>query len=314
MRAFALFLATVLLASPVIASVLKLEDGSRVAAEIKKGSRDDVFVLINGLIYATDRWDDVANGLQASGATVIRYALPGQPENLRLLRKGEEPKYFATGLELDDMVENLRLILKAAHITSKVHLVGLSYGASVAAEFAKAHADQVADVTFIAPLVIPTDEYDAGGASLRASLESIRFWENTPCTFYGAFNPWLCVGHDYWFDTFFKAIHQSYLEGRIQDIPDGVDAEIYKKAVFHLVRAARDFDLRQKIQTLHHVSMLVASLDEKSLAADQRRAWANVPTIERGEFVVFKGAHHALPDEAPTELTAELLKIAHGEF
>jgi pimeloyl-ACP methyl ester carboxylesterase len=191
-------------------------------------------------------------------------------------------------------------------------LVGLSYGASVAAEFAKAHGDLVADVTFVSPLVIPTDEYDAGGLALRESLETIRFWENSPCTIYGAFNPFLCVGQDFWFDTFYKAIYQTYLDGRIKDIPEGVEPATYKKAVFHLIRAVRDFDLREEIKGLRNVSMFVGSLEEKRLSIDQRRAWKNVPANERGDFVVFKGAHHALPDEAPTALTEELLATARA--
>jgi pimeloyl-ACP methyl ester carboxylesterase len=307
MRSLIGFISTLLLALPAVASVLKLEDGTRVAVEIKRGTTDDVFVLVNGLIYATDRWDEVATQLNAKGATVVRYALPGQPENLRLLKRNEEPNYFAHGLDAKDMIENLRLVLKAAHITAPVHLVGLSYGASVAAEFANAYPDAVADITFVSPLVISTDEYTTEGAAAREWLDSVRFWENSPCTIYGALNPFLCVGQDYWYDSFYKMIYQPYLDGRIQDIPEGVDAATFKKAVFHLVRAARDFDLKKEIQTLHNVSMYVASLEEKSLAADQKIAWKNVPQNERGEFVVFKGAHHALPDEAPKALAEELL-------
>ena len=310
MRAHALLITLALAATPALASTLKLDDGTKVSVEIAKGSQAEVFVLINGLIYATNRWDQVANRLSENGATVIRFALPGQPENLRLLKKGEEPNYFSRGLELTDIAENLRLILKAANITTKIHLVGLSYGASVAAEFTKTHSDLVEDVTFVSPLVVPTDEYDTSGKATKDWLNAVRFWENSSCALYGAFNPYPCIGQDYWYDSFYKSIYESYLEGRIEKIPAGVDEVTYKKAVFHLVRATRDFDLKEEIKSLHNVSMLVADLDEAHLAVDQKLAWKNVSKADKLEFKIFKNTHHALPDEAPEELSAELLKIA----
>jgi pimeloyl-ACP methyl ester carboxylesterase len=319
MRTVLFFIATLLLAAPVMSlnsgarsRVLKLADGTQVAATLQLSTQTDadVFVLVNGLVYSTNRWDAVANNLQQHGATVIRYAFPGQPENLRLLKKGEEPAYFQTGLELSDLVQQLRLILKAAHVTGKIHLVGLSYGATVAAEFSKAYPALVNDTTFIAPLVVPLDSYDPSGLALRSWLQSVRFWEDTPCKLYGAFNPYLCVGQDYWYDTFYKSIYENYLATEIESIPSGVDAATYKKAVFHLVRAARDFDLKEEIKGLHRVSMLVAEKDEANLAADQKLAWANVPKVDRVEFVTFKNAHHALPDEAPEQTAQMLLKIA----
>ncbi len=317
MRAMLAFVFVLLLALPAIAGVLKLEDGTQVAVQISRGtqkSSQETFVLVNGLIYATSRWNAVARGLADSGATVVRYALPGQPENLRLLAKGEEPAHFARGLTLTDMAENLRRVLRAARIMGPVHLVGLSYGASVASEFARLYPAMVKDVTFVSPLVISTDEYDAGGLALREWLEGVRFWENSPCTLYGAFNPFLCTAQDYWYDSFYKAIYQTYLNQRIDDIPKGLDEAVYKKAVFHLVRAARDFDLRKTIAGLHKVSMFVGALEEKQLAQDQRLAWQAVPEAERVSFRVFKGAHHALPDESPDELIEQLLGVAQHQL
>lgn len=301
---------TLILSSVAFANIVTLDDGSRVAIDVQRGSGADTYVLVNGLVYETARWDAVANGLHDDGATVVRYALLGQPENLRLLRQGEEPAFFAGGFELADLVHQLEQVLHAAHVAGRVHIVGLSYGASVAAAFSQAHPERVAETTFIAPLVVPLDAYDAGGAALRAWLDGVRFWEEAPCAIYGAVNPFLCVGKDAYYDALYTSIYQTYLFDRISDVPEDIDPTLYKKSIFHLVRAVRDFDLKQIIGSLHHVSMLVADGEDATLAADQKAAWSLVPAADRLRFETFAGTKHALPDESPDQVVEALEAIS----
>ncbi|MES2965245.1 MAG: alpha/beta hydrolase [Bdellovibrionota bacterium] len=292
-------------------SVVTLRDGTKGVAEIVRGNPDaPVFVLLNGLVYDTRRWDPVTSNLASTGATVVRAAYAAQPENLRLLKEGQEPTYFGKGLELEKMANDLADVLDSLKITGKVQLVGLSYGASVATQFAHQFPTRVANLVYIAPLVVPLDNYNPGGRSLRVWLDGIRFWENAPCAMYGSINPWLCVGQDYWYDSFYDSL---YGRQRVKAIPAGVDEAVYKKAVFHLVRAARDFDLRRETPRLENVTMLVAENDEAPLLADQRTAWKNTKASQRHALVVFDGATHALPDESPGRTAEVLLSVAQGQ-
>ncbi|RYZ78392.1 MAG: alpha/beta hydrolase, partial [Proteobacteria bacterium] len=290
-----------------------LSDGSEIVVNLQQDSKStggEVFVLLNGLVYELNRWDQVANQLVSQGHTVIRYSYSAQPANLRRLAKGQEPKFFSTGLDPAAMSNELLSVLQALKVNQKVHVVGLSYGASVAAAFSERHPELVEDVIFVSPLVVPTDNYDGRSVGLRAWLDGVRFWENAPCSFYGAMNPWLCSSQDRWYDTFYKSLYQTYLLGNVKNVAVGVEPEIYKKSLFHLIRAARDFDLRSSIRNLKNVSMFVASDDDKLLRADQELAWKAVPDAERRSYVLFEGAHHALPDEAPERLVALLTAVA----
>jgi pimeloyl-ACP methyl ester carboxylesterase len=296
--------------------VIQLANGQEIVANFQKSQKSttgEVFVLLNGLVYELNRWDNVANGLEKLGHTVIRYSYSAQPANLRRLKKDEEPAFFTKGLTPEKMAEELSLVLEAYGVTGKIHLVGLSYGSSVAAAFAERNPERIEDVTFMSPLVVPTDAYDARSAGLRAWLESVRYWENAPCSFYGAFNPFLCSAQDYWYDAFYKSLYETYLMGKVSNIPQGVEASVYKKSLFHLIRAARDFDLKKAVVGLKNVSLFVASEDDKPLRADQELAWEKIPVAERRAYVRFNGARHALPDEAPARVISLLDAIAKKE-
>jgi pimeloyl-ACP methyl ester carboxylesterase len=291
--------------------VIQIDDTTSIYTLVHRGQRSKgTFVLLNGLVYDITRWDPVAARLAASGYTVVRYAYSGQPENLRLLKKGEEPPFFRTGLEMKDLSEELGLVLKTLGIRERVYLVGLSYGASVAAEFASRNPEKVEETILMSPLVIPLDYYDPSGNALRVWLNTVRFWENAPCDFYGAINPWLCASRDYWYDSFYNFIYQNYLTERVQNVPEGVEKSTHKKAVFHLVRATRDFDLRSYAPALSNVHMLVATDDQPELKRDQERSWNEVRSSEKRSYVVFKGAAHALPDVSPIRTYEVLNAIA----
>lgn len=297
-----------------VSSVVRLQNGTQIETHIHRGkSRAPTFVLLNGLVYSTNRWANVSAQLAMSGATVINFAFSPQPENLRLLQQNETPKFLARGIELKDLASEVNEVLNILGVNEKVHVVGLSYGASVASEFSLRYASRVEATIFVSPLIIPLDYYDNGGRNLRAWLNTVRFWENTPCDIYGSINPWLCQATDYWYDSYFNYFYEQYLAKRVKDVPQGIAPELYKKSIFHLVRASRDFDLRTIAPRLKNVHMFVASEDDAPLLADQDRAWSEVPAAQQRSFVVFRGAQHALPDEAPGRLTDLLTLVARKD-
>lgn len=288
---------------------------------VKAGADAPVVVLLNGLIYDIHRWDDVTAGLAKNGVTVIRMTFSAQPESLRLWPADgngnrETPPFLTKGLELSDLADEVFAVLDHHGITKPVTLVGLSYGAAVATEVALRDKTEklgrIDNLTLLSPLVVPLDSYDPSGHVLRNWLSGVRFWENASCLTYGWINPWLCSAKDFWYDSFYNTIYQSYLSFRVQDVPEDIDAATYKKAVFHLVRATRDFDLKAVAPKLRKVHMVVAENDEARLKDDQLAAWNLIPKRQRLSFTEVPNAEHALPDVAPKATVDELSAIATG--
>lgn len=286
----------------------------KIHAEISRGkSTGSTFVLVNGLIYDFNRWDRLTAELTKHGHSVVRYSFSAQPESLRLLKNNEQPAFFANGLELGALSFELESVLEALNVKEKVQLVGLSYGASVAAEFAKQNPEKIENLIMMSPLVIPLENYEPQGRNLRVWLNSIRFWENAPCDFYKYVNPWLCSAKDFWYDSFYRSIYEPYLSNRVKNTPEDIDPAIFKKSVFHLVRAVRDFDLRSYGRDLSNVHFLVGKEDEPELKSDQEEAWREISRQQQRSFIVFRGVHHAIPDESPTVAGQILNAIANGD-
>lgn len=272
----------------------------RIYTEISRGAAEaPIVVLLNGLIYEIGRWSPVATSLADHDLTVIRMSFSAQPESLRLAEEKETPDFFKNGLELATLSEDIKLVLDHHKIKRPVTLVGLSYGAAPATEFAKTYPKRVKNLLLLSPLVVSLDDYNAASLPLRGMLDSIRFWENTPCAMYGWINPWLCASTDFWYDSFYNYFYENYLNTRVASVPKGVDPAVYKKAVFQLVRATRDYDLKKEVPALKNVHFALGQKDEAQLKRDQLKAWTLVPSQEKRSFAEFKDVVHALPDEAP---------------
>lgn len=299
------------------AVAIKNPDGSvarRIYTEISRGpTKAPVVVLLNGLIYDIGRWQPVAQSLANQDLTIVRMSFSPQPESLRLLEEGEIPSFTRRGLELSVLADDVRATLDHHRIKRAVNVIGLSYGASVATEFAKTYPTRVKNIVLLSPLVVPLDNYNPASAPLRSMLDSVRFWEDAPCQFYGWINPWLCSATDFWYDSFYNYFFESYLNQRVTAVPEDLDPALYKKAVFQLVRATRLYDLKKEVASLRNVHMLVAQGDEPNLLADQRLAWALVPNGERRSFAEVTDVSHALPDEAPNTTAQWIRDIVTGE-
>lgn len=293
-----------------------VRDGTRIHAVLNVGKPDKAtFVFLNGLVWEGERWSAIARRLNAAGHSVIRVAFRLQPESLRLLRRGEEPQAFVKGMNVAGMAEDLHdVLLKVGALPAgrrpRIQLVGLSYGAAAAVEFASRYASAVENTVLIAPLVVPLDHYDPNGAQLRAWLSTVRFWENATCEAYGTWNPFVCAGRDFWYNAFYDALYERFLMGRVQNVPPDIHPTVYKKSIFHMVRAVKDFDLNDHVAKIRDLHLMVAAEDERPLLEDQLRAWNTTPKRNRRSLALFLGAKHGLPVEAPLKTSAWLEAIA----
>lgn len=245
------------------------------------------FVLVNGLVYDLGRWQDFARPLAEEGYGLLRYYFRGQLKTLRQELKHGRPEFFDRGLTPESFANELAELMDTLKINKGI-VVGLSYGAGIAAAFGEAHPERVEKLIFLAPLVISLDRYDAQGNWIHQNLQAMRLF-------------WGPLWGSYVYDQYYNWIYRHYLDQRLgenrvpaemADVPDA-----YKEAIFHQVRAMRDFDLRQyRFEALaNRVHLVLASREEAPALADQFRAWRN---FREGASVTYLSpSSHAIPDD-----------------
>lgn len=302
----ALIISFFLLSSPARAGeagYVKLPDGHEVYVDYD-APRDGkpTFVLVNGLVYGLDRWATLANPLAEQGYGVLRYYFRGQLTTLRReLQKGR-PDFFQSGLSLQGFARELSDLMQALSI-DRATIVGLSYGASIAAEFGQAYPEKTDQLVLLAPLVIPLDRYEPAGAWIRWNLDAVRL-------------SWGPLWGPYVFDFYYNLIYRSYMQTRL--VPDRIPEEMkdipneYKEAIFHQVRATRDFDLRayRFPQLANRVHLVLASEEEEPALKDQFRSWRAFGK-SGASLTYLSPCWHAVPDSAGG-FTAELLREIAG--
>lgn len=255
-------------------------------------------VLVNGLVYGLDRWNDFARPLAESGVGILRYNFRGQSRTLLKELEAGEPDFFRAGLDRQAQADELRDLMAALRI-EKATIVGLSYGAGIAAEFGKRFPGKVEQLVLLAPLVVPLDRYDPNGAWINMNLDALRFW-------------WGPLWGPYVYEYYYNQIYRSYMSQRL--VGDRIPGEMrgheeaYKESVFHLVRAMRDLDLRtfDFPRLKGRVHLMLASEEEAPALKDQFLAWKNFGPAG-ASLTLLAPASHAIPDSSGA-FAAEILK------
>lgn len=261
-------------------------------------------ILINGLVYETARWEDLAKPLEQKGYGVLRYYFRGQILSLKKeVEQSGRPAFFDTGLETKDFAKELGQLLTLFKI-KRAHVVGLSYGATIAAEFAKLYPARVDQLVLMSPYVVAMDKLDPQGQWLRWNLDALRTY-------------WGPLWGPYAFDYYYNLIYRDYIKGRITPdrIPSAVAniPEEYKESVFHLVRAARDFDLETLKLSHASIHMMVASKEDPALQREQFLSWKTFAPKTKGSFIYLTPAEHAIPDSSSQAAEAWLEQVITGD-
>jgi pimeloyl-ACP methyl ester carboxylesterase len=100
-------------------------------------------VLVHGFSTPSYIWDPTYQALIDAGFRVLRFDLYGRGYSAR-------PELDYT---LDLFINQVNELLDKLEITQPVHLVGLSMGGPIAAEFANQHPDSIRSLTLVDPLV-----------------------------------------------------------------------------------------------------------------------------------------------------------------
>ena len=270
--------------------------------EPARGDRPTV-VLINGLVYELERWDAFANVLKEAGFGVLRYHFRGQSKTLRKELEAGTPSFYQEGLSREGFAKELLEVLDALKL-KKVTVVGLSFGAGIAAEFGERYPERTSDLFLLAPLVVSLDRYDPNGAWLNWNLDALKLYWGPQ---------WGPYVYDFYYNWIFRAyMNQKLVPERIpdymRDIPDD-----YKEAMFHLVRSMRDFDLKKvKFNLPGHLHMMTASEEDAPALRDQFNAWEGFE--KPGTFAYLTPAWHAIPDSSGAYAANLLLSILKGSL
>jgi pimeloyl-ACP methyl ester carboxylesterase len=117
----------------------RLSDGA-VYYELR-GESGPLVVLVHGFSVPSYVWDPTVESLEESGFRVLRYDLYG---------RGYSDRPDLT-YDLDLFVNQLSELLNEINLDQQVHLVGLSMGGPIAAQYANTHPQSAASIVLIAP-------------------------------------------------------------------------------------------------------------------------------------------------------------------
>lgn len=272
---------------------IKLDDGiERYVQFVVPQSGKPWIVFTNGLVYEIERWGALDKKLAAQGFGILHYYFRGQ--DLTLAREADvhgKPLFFKTGLERRDFADELHGLLTKLAITDKVVVVGLSYGAHIAATFAELYPERVDAVVFMAPLVVPLEKYEPHGQWLDWNLLWVRMLWGT-----------------YFYEAAYRQIYGTYLRDRVSEdrVPHHLSKipDIYRESLFYLVRSVRDFNLQNyKFENLaaNSVHYFVAQEDKQRAFDDQVAAFDGTAVVSRGSLIWLPDSAHAIPDSAPSD-------------
>jgi pimeloyl-ACP methyl ester carboxylesterase len=300
-------------AATIVKGTVTLESGEKVyRMQVKGESKAPPIVFVNGIVYDLSKWDKVFETLAQNEMNAMIYALPGQPENLKGVKRWDGMAAMLKAPSLKDLAVNLAEVLRATGLADqKVVLFGASFGVAPAAEFSVMYPDQVAELVFGVPLIVPLDQYDPNGAVLRSTMKALRANESLAKATTGMFFPWLAMNEHFWSDLIQNQLTATLLDMIVKVVPEGVDSELYKQGMFNLLHAVSDFDLNTYASRLKNVHVVVATEDVRDAIRDQYAFWSNLAPSSRESLLVVNDSH-LLPEASPRLVATWLTMIAQG--
>lgn len=264
---------------------VNLANGQKIYTQFTApGKGKPIYVLVNGLVYNTERWDKVAAALVKNGNGVLRYEFVNQGKTLAMQEKAAA---YTSAQQASDLLE---LIQKHKLKNEDIHLVGLSYGSTIATEFAKRYPKEIKSLTLASPLVVSSEKYSAVGQLTRSSLEMYKFFGT--------------------YEMMYENTYRNFFRSSIKNSPHpSIELKKYQDALYELGKSVRDYDLKQEIKLIKDVpiKMVVAGLEEAPAKADMMKVVGYLKSMGSVKITEIPDAYHALPDHKPDELTKFLL-------
>lgn len=234
-------------------------------------------VLIHGYSAPSFVWEGVASQLQRTGLSTLTYDLYGHGLS-------DRPLVEYTRALFVQQLEELLIHIKPS---GKVHLVGWSMGAMVAAQYATEHPEQVASVTMVSPSGLPIRMGLMGRAAMTPVIGDIGY------RLMGGY------GLRHAQRAFFEddAAHQRYM----REFDEQVQYEGFRRAMLSTLRHTDMDNFADEYarygRNAPPTRVLWAESDKATPYANHASFLALVPTAK---LTPLKGLGHASPYEAPS--------------
>ncbi len=258
----------------------------------------DTFVFINGLVYEVEKWEPVTKQLTEKGYGVLHYEFEGQYRTFQQSMDSHngEPQWMSDGLTTMYLSIQLNDVLSFFNLKN-IQLIAHSYGTSIATSYMIEHSSNIKNVVFMAPLVIPLENYHSQGQMLHTWFDYLELW-----------GPIGSYWSNYYYDLIYKWYYQQQPSSRDYDF--GEWEEKYYISVFHQVKAVKKYNLNVVLETLNNKKalFLTAENENETYLPDQQLAWKNLPANQRGSLVHIRDANHDIP-QSSVQFLAKYLEM-----
>ncbi len=250
--------------------------------EAKNNPQDaDIIVFINGVGMTVRMWDPIATSVG---------------ENYRVLRHDTRGQLFSEKPEADYSMEmhaqDLRNLLEHLGINTKVHLVGTSYGAEIAAIFAYTWPELSKSLTMICGV----SELD------KVLYTAVESWADAadpqfpPEHLLKVMTPWN-------YSAEFIANNWDFVQGRL-DNAKNLPKDFFPSFV-RLVRSFQKLDITDQLENITCPTYIMAA--EQDIIKPPKYSEMMHKAIPGSRYDIVKGSGHAIVVEKPTEVSRLLM-------
>ncbi len=240
-----------------------------------------VLLLLNGIMMSTASWEPF---------------MPAFRNELRVLRVDFFDQGQSARMENDytqQVQVNLLLALLDHLGLSCVHLAGISYGGSVAMQFAAAHPNRVEKLMLFNATAKTTPWLKAIGDGWNAVAESRDG------------NAYYHIAIPYIYSPSFYNRNLDWMEARKEKLIPIFSNPSFLDAMIRLTKSAESHDVEAHLPTLDVPTLVIASdHDFLTPPAEQR---AIVKAMPNAELVVYEGCGHASMYEKPSLFVSTIL-------
>lgn len=241
---------------------------------------------------------------QTNGEGLILFAYSTQVESL-MVGSFERPDTYADKLRVDlnDVVMQAVMVLKAAGVRRPATIVGYSYGSAPAAKFVEIQPELTRSLLFVSPLVLPGDHlprYDVTSQAFRNLAAMNPFFGHMVIESARQFNAREAANH------FLK----DFAKG--EDLPNGLTHQRLVDGLTYLIRAADGFDLRNaNVRDWPETHFLFAAEESPARLELQKQVVAAVEKVQGaipGAVVTVPNSEHRLIFQRPDIAAGEILR------
>jgi pimeloyl-ACP methyl ester carboxylesterase len=260
-------------------SFVKIREGRELFIDyLKPAPGKPIAVIINGLTYRTGNWDAFVNELKGEGIGILRYDMRGQGKTMA--KEGYPDK----AIQHAEQARDLNSLLRVLDIRAPVHLITLSYGSAIGAQFASFYPKKVASLVLMAPFTKPLDTQDLMIRFQIAQTRILAPWNRTP--------------DDVLYDAFLKqTVYTTYPLSE----PVVLEHPFKLESTFRMVQGVRKLHLSTLVDTLPKgtVHLVVAKSDQYIGREVLEEFWQQLPPDARASRLFLQHSEHKIPEAMP---------------